>query len=185
MMLASPDNQTIFAALNLGHYGTKLHRSDDGGSTWTELQTQRFPTVEGGDKGAKTAAVTAIWSMEWAGKEKSEALWIGTAPAALFSSTDNGKSWVLNEPLWNLPSRAKWMGGGTVDTALHSICVDPRTSGRVAVAVFFGGVTLFRGWRQELARCRSRPKGRVLAARSAIRSRRSRCAPNGAMPRQS
>ena len=34
------------------------------------------------------------------------------------------------------------MGGGTVDTALHSICVDPRKSERVAVAVSCGGVTL-------------------------------------------
>ena len=32
MMLASKDNKTIFAALNLGHFGVKLHRSTDGGS---------------------------------------------------------------------------------------------------------------------------------------------------------
>ena len=142
MALASKDNKTIFAALNLGHFGAKLHRSTDGGVTWKELEAPKFPKVEGGDKDAKAPAVTAIWAMEWAGKDKTNALWIGTAPAALFYSGDNGETWTRNEALWDLPTRAKWMGGGTVDTALHSICVDPRSADRVAVAVSCGGVTL-------------------------------------------
>jgi len=142
MVLPSADNTTIFAALNLGHFGTKLHRSDDGGTTWKELQPPAFPKVEGSEASEKAPTVNGIWAMEWAGKDKPGALWIGTAPAAVFSSNDNGESWKLNEALWNLPTRGKWMGGGTVDTALHSICVDPRNSNRVAVAVSCGGVTL-------------------------------------------
>jgi len=141
MVLASPDHQTVFAALNLGHFGTKLHRSTDGGATWTELEAPRFAKVEGGEKDEKAPTVNAIWAMEWAGKDKPGCLWIGTAPAALFYSADNGDTWTLNQPLWDLPTRSKWMGGGTVDTALHSICVDPRNSNRVAVAVSCGGVT--------------------------------------------
>jgi len=142
MVQVSPDHRTVFAALNLGHFGTKLHRSADGGETWTELQAPKFEKVEGGEKDEKAPTVNAIWAMEWAGRDKPGCLWIGTAPAALFYSGDNGDSWTLNQPLWDLPSRAKWMGGGTVDTALHSICVDPRNSSRVAVAVSCGGVTL-------------------------------------------
>lgn len=142
MVLASADNRTIFAALNLGHFGTKLHRSSDGGVTWAELDPPKFPKVEGGEKDAKAPAVSAIWSMEWAESGKPGALWIGTAPAALFYSADNGQTWTRNAALWDWPSRAKWMSGGTVDTALHSICVDPRNSDRIAVAVSCGGVTL-------------------------------------------
>jgi photosystem II stability/assembly factor-like uncharacterized protein len=142
MSLASADNKTVFAALNLGHFGTKLHRSTDGGATWTELTPPQFPKVEGGDKDAKAPAVSAIWAMEWAGKDRPGALWIGTAPAAVFYSGDNGETWARNEALWDLPTRTKWFGGGTVDTALHSICVDPRSSDRIAVAVSCGGVTL-------------------------------------------
>lgn len=140
--LAAPDNRTIFAALNLGHFGVKLHRSTDGGASWTELTAPQFPKVEGGEKDAKAPTVNGIWAMEWAGRDRPDALWIGTAPAALFFSRDNGAIWAMNEPLWDLPTRGKWMGGGTVDTALHSICVDPRDSNRVAVAVSCGGVTL-------------------------------------------
>jgi photosystem II stability/assembly factor-like uncharacterized protein len=142
MVLVSPDRQTVFAALNLGHFGVKLHRSTDGGENWQELAAPQFPKVEGGDKDAKAPAVNAVWAMEWAGQDKPGCLWIGTAPAAVFYSSDNGESWTLNQPLWDLPTRPKWFGGGTVDTALHSICVDPRSSDRVAVAVSCGGVTL-------------------------------------------
>ncbi|MSO72289.1 MAG: hypothetical protein EXQ84_01585 [Rhodospirillaceae bacterium] len=96
MVLASRDNRTIFAGLNLGHFGTKLHRTTDDGASWTELPAPSFPKVEGGDKDAKAPAVSAIWSMEWAGKDKPGALWLGTAPAALFHSSDNGgDAWTL------------------------------------------------------------------------------------------
>ncbi len=142
MVLVSPDHRTLFAALNFGHFGTKLHRSTDGGTTWTELQAPQFPKQDGGEKDEKAPAVNAIWAMEWADPAKPGTLWIGTAPAALFHSADNGDTWTLNEGLWNLPTRKKWFGGGTVDTALHSICVDPRDAKRVAVAVSCGGVTL-------------------------------------------
>lgn len=142
LTLASPDNKTVFAALNLGHFGVKLHRSRDGGTTWTELPTPKFPKAEGGEKDEKAPTVNGIWALEWAGPDMPGCLWIGTGPAALFHSSDNGDTWTRNEPLWDLPTRGKWMGGGTVDTALHSICVDPRNSNRIAVAVSCGGVTL-------------------------------------------
>ena len=120
----------------------KLQRSTNAGASWTELTPPQFPKVEGGEKDAKAPTVNGIWAMEWAGRDNPNALRIGTAPAALFYSNDNGATRTLNEPLENLPSKAKWMGGGTVDTALHSICVDPRDSNRVAIAVSCGGVTL-------------------------------------------
>src|SRR4051812_3918506 len=70
MVLVSPDNRTIFAALNLGHFGTKLHRSTDAGATWKEVQTPQFAKVEGGEKDANAPTVNAIWAMEWAGPQK-------------------------------------------------------------------------------------------------------------------
>jgi photosystem II stability/assembly factor-like uncharacterized protein len=142
MVLASADNKTVFAALNLGHFGTKLHRSDDGGATWTELEAPKFPKVEGGEKDAKAPAVNAIWALAWADPKNPKALWCGAAPAGLFYSPDLGATWTLNDPLWSMPERERWFGGGTVDTAMHSICVDPRDAKRVAVGVSCGGVTV-------------------------------------------
>ena len=35
-----------YAALDLGHFGVKLHRSDDDGSTWNEIATPSYAGVE-------------------------------------------------------------------------------------------------------------------------------------------
>jgi hypothetical protein len=43
-----------------------------------------------------------------------------------------------------MPERERWMGGGYDEPGIHSICVDPRDSRRVALAVSTGGV-----WRSE------------------------------------
>jgi len=142
VMLASPDNQTVFTALNLGHFGVKLHRSTDGGESWTELAPPAFPKQEGGEKDEKAPAVNQVWALAWADPKNPKALWCGAAPAGLFYSSDLGATWSLNQTLWNMPERERWFGGGTVDTALHSICVDPRSPARVAVGVSCGGVTL-------------------------------------------
>ena len=33
----------IYVALGTGHYGAKLHRSDDNGATYTEITTPSYP----------------------------------------------------------------------------------------------------------------------------------------------
>src|SRR3546814_19401445 len=37
MMLDDSRDGTLYAALDLGHFGVKLHRSDDGGHSWAEI----------------------------------------------------------------------------------------------------------------------------------------------------
>ena len=138
LSLVSADGRTVFAALNLGHFGTKLHRSDDGGTTWTELEPPKYPKVEPADEKEKAPALVGIWSMAWTGT--SGGVWCGTAPGALFRSDDNGATWAMNDALWDHPDRKKWFGGGTVDPAMHSILVDPRDPSHVAVGVSCGGV---------------------------------------------
>ncbi len=103
LSLASADGRTVFAALNLGHFGTKLHRSDDGGTTWTELEPPKYPKVEGADEKEKAPALAGIWSMAWTGTPGG--LWCGTAPGALFRSDDNGATWQINDALWDHPAR--------------------------------------------------------------------------------
>ena len=67
-------------------------------------------------------------------------LWAGTLPGGLFRSSDRGDSWELVRALWDVPQRAEWMGGGYDVPGIHSICVDPRDSDHVLVAVSCGGV---------------------------------------------
>src|SRR5262245_17338849 len=86
LTLASADNKTVIAALNLGHFGVKLHRSTDGCENWTELTPPQFPKVEGGEKDEKAPALVDIWALAWADPKNPKAIWCGGAPAGLFYS---------------------------------------------------------------------------------------------------
>ncbi len=43
--LVDSRDQSLYAALKLGHFGVKLHRSDDGGESWQELASPAYPFV--------------------------------------------------------------------------------------------------------------------------------------------
>lgn len=134
-----------YAALNHGHFGVKLHRSDDGGANWTEIATPAFPAVDvEREDPAAAPSVKEIWCLESAGRDRPDELWAGTIPGAMFHSSDRGNSWTLNESLWNLPERSQWFGGGKDESGIHSILVDPRDSRCLHVGVSCGGVWFSR-----------------------------------------
>lgn len=134
-----------YVVLDHGHFGIKLHRSDDGGVTFTEIATPAYPPKPEGlvDKDMwgrdREWATKGIWALEPA-LDADGALWCGTMPGGLFRSDDRGASWRLIESLWNHPVRRKWNGGGADHAAIHSICVDPRDPRAVVIAVSSGGV---------------------------------------------
>ena len=152
-MLADPrdsgggSGRTIYAALDHGHFGRKLHRSRDNGATWTEIAAPKYPPrPEDADDICPMRKVPIPWNLEgiWAleaGDPKTKGtLWCGTAPGGVFHSRDGGESWELNRTLWDNPERRKWVGGGTDWPAPHSISVDPRNPKHVRVAISCGGV---------------------------------------------
>ena len=51
---------------------------------------------------------------------------------------------MLNQPLWDVPQRKVWFGAGYDHPGIHSICVDPRDSRHVVIAVSIGGVWITR-----------------------------------------
>jgi hypothetical protein len=134
-----------YAALDHGHFGVKLHRSDDRGATWTEITTPAYPKQPEGEVEKnfwgkeRTWATALIWSLAPA-LDKDGALWCGTIPGGLFRSEDRGATWNIVEGLWFHPQRPKWGGGGKDDAGIHSICVDPRDPKTVTVGVSIGGV---------------------------------------------
>jgi len=125
----------IYAVLKHGHFGTKLHRSDDDGKTWIELQAPAFPADAAG-----APALFQLWTIETGGPGQKGRLWAGALPAGLFVSDDRGENWRQVSALWNVPEREKWFGGGYDDAGIHSISPDPRDPDRVVVAISCGGV---------------------------------------------
>ena len=136
-ILPDPRDGALYAGLNLGHFGVKLHRSDDGGTSWTELPAPAFPQASGEED---APSVSLIWTLAAGGPDQPGVLWAGTLPGGLFRSADRGGSWSLNESLWAVPERGQWFGGGYDDPGIHSISVDPRDSARLTVGVSCGGV---------------------------------------------
>jgi hypothetical protein len=137
-MLLPPDARgRMLAALNLGHFGVKLHASDDAGESWTEVATPAYPPQPEGAPGPAWKLVL-LWSLERGHTEGT--VWAGTLPGGLFLSRDHGRSWRLVEPLWRREERLEWFGGGYDVPGIHSICPHPRRMGEVLVAVSCGGV---------------------------------------------
>jgi hypothetical protein len=149
-LLPDARSGTLYAALDLGHFGVKLHRSTDAGSTFEECAAPSFPKAtasappETPGVTAKGSSVEFVWSLEAGGTEEPGKLWAGTLPGGLFVSRDGGSSWQLVESLWKRSEREAWTGGGYDDPGIHSICVDPRDPGHVTVGVSIGGVWVTR-----------------------------------------
>jgi hypothetical protein len=138
-VLSQDAGNTIHAALNLGHFGVKMRRSLDGGKTWEEQSAPAYPPQPENAPGPAWKLVQ-VWTLEAGGKDEPGVLWAGTIPGGLFRSTDRGATWTLVRSLWDHPTRTEWMGGGYDAAGIHSICVDPRDSRRVSVAVSTAGV---------------------------------------------
>jgi hypothetical protein len=146
LTMHDPRDGTDYAALNHGHFGIKLHRRDKGKKKWVEITTPAYPEKpeglvdkDGWGKDVKWAT-QLIWALEPGGPKEKGVIWAGTMPGGLFRSRDRGKSWELIETLWRHPDRNKWLGGGAEIPGIHSICVDPRDSNTVRIAVSCGGV---------------------------------------------
>lgn len=148
MLLPDARDGSLYAAVEHGHYGTKLHASRDGGATWEEIGCPAYPPKPEGAPDVLCPMrqtpvpwnLEKIWSLEAGGVDEPGVLWCGTIPGGLFKSTDSGATWALVESLWNDPLRAQWFGGGYDWPGIHSICVDPRDSQRVLIAISCGGV---------------------------------------------
>ncbi len=140
IVYADERHGTWWACLDHGHWGVKLHRSQDQGATWQEVNPPAYP--EGAEIKEGVAATTRyLWAMQHGGRNHPRRLWIGTEPGGLFRSDDGGDGFQLVEALWNHPSRtAGWFGGGREHPGIHSIVVDPRDEDRLLVGISCAGV---------------------------------------------
>jgi hypothetical protein len=135
MVLADPRDGILYAAEALGHFGPKLQRSRDGGESWHEIAVPAFPKTD-----TDGPSVLYLFCLETGATSQPGWLWCGTIPGALFWSKNCGDTWSFNEPLWNVPQRKDWVGGGFDHAGVASICVDPRDPEHVTIGVSTGGV---------------------------------------------
>ncbi|SFZ74164.1 WD40/YVTN/BNR-like repeat-containing protein [Chitinimonas taiwanensis] len=126
------DGARWWVALRDGHFGPKLHLSEDAGACWQEVAVPALPA-----DGEKRPILDQIWTLA-VGRDG--VLWAGCIPAGLFRSGDAGRSWQLVEALWQRPERAQWFGGGFDDAGIHSILIDPRDPAQLVLGISCGGV---------------------------------------------
>ena len=135
---------SVLAALDLGHFGVKLHVSD---GRRRHVRRDGLSGLPGPDRRGEAAEamrtkpspwqVQKIWTLEEAADG---VLWAGAIPAGLFRSTDGGATWSLVRDLWDRPERGEWFGGGYDHAGIHSIAPDPRSAGALLVGISCGGV---------------------------------------------
>lgn len=136
---------SLYAALGTGHFGAHLWRRDVGG-TWTEVGAPAYPErpADATDVSPMTQepwpwSVQLMWTLENGHPSRPDELWCGTIPGGLFRSRDRGDSWELIRPLWDMPERTQWFGGGYDWPGIHSISIDPRAADTVLIGISCGG----------------------------------------------
>lgn len=148
MVLDDARDGAVYAALNLGHFGSKLHRSSDRGRTWQERAVPSYvnlpadplaPDAPEGTPPPQPPTLKQIWSLEAGGADQPGRLWAGTLPGGLFRSDDGGTEWTMVRSLWDVPERKNWFGGGYDWPGIHSVAVDPRDARHLLVGVSCGG----------------------------------------------
>lgn len=124
----------IWAGPQSMHWGALLRSSDDFGRHWTNPEEANVKFPEGAG-----AALQNIWQIVPGRDTEPKTLYCGVEPAAMFVSNDAGKTWRLNEGLWNHPQRPKWQPGGG-GLCLHTILLHPNDPKRIRIAVSTGGM---------------------------------------------
>ncbi len=79
-----------------------------------------------------------IWHIEPGRVSEKKVLYAGTAPAALFKSEDDGKTWQEIPSLTNHPTRKDWSPGAG-GMCLHTIQLDQHNPDRMYVAISAAG----------------------------------------------
>lgn len=118
----------IFAADNGDFWGTFLKYSDDFGDTWQEPVRGVQFAEESGRK------LKNIWSIVPDVRENTQTMYVGVDPASLWTSTDRGETWDLNEGLESHTTRERW-NPGAGGLCLHSIVPDYSNSDRMWIGI--------------------------------------------------
>jgi photosystem II stability/assembly factor-like uncharacterized protein len=165
-MKGSPaDPNRIFASQTSGWFGQIIQRSDDGGKSWHQPGTlpgeptttpQGFPKGESNKFVYDTSAETGkpltthqwydgtqhpwefkrVWHLE-PSLDDPNTVYAGVEDAAMFRTTDGGKTWHELAGLRDAHG-SKWMPGAG-GMGLHTIVLDPTNKKRIYIAISAAG----------------------------------------------
>jgi photosystem II stability/assembly factor-like uncharacterized protein len=152
------DPNRIYASQTSGWFGQIIQRSDDGGKTWhtpgskpEDLQGPGgFPKGESNKFVYEGEAGKHLWydgtQHPWEFKRiwhlepsltDPDTVYAGAEDAALFKSTNGGKSWQELSGLRQTKGHLWQPGAGGM--AVHTILLDPKNANRIFIAISAGG----------------------------------------------
>jgi len=136
----NPDR--IYASQTSGWFGQVLQRSDDGGKNWEPVDNKfQYDGVPGThqwyDGTAHPWEFKRVWHLE-PDLHDAETVYAGIEDAALFKSTDGGKSWAELSGLRKHGTGPQWQPGAG-GMCLHTVILDPTNSKRIYIAISAAG----------------------------------------------
>jgi hypothetical protein len=142
-MKGSPaDPGRIYASQTSGWFGQVVQRSDDGGATWEAVGKDFVYEGEAGthqfyDGSQRPWEFKRVWHFEPSLADP-DTVYAGMEDAALFRSTDGGKTWSELPGLRRHGSGPSWMPGAG-GLCLHTILLDPSNGNRAFIAISAAG----------------------------------------------
>jgi photosystem II stability/assembly factor-like uncharacterized protein len=143
-MTGSPaDPDRLYASQSNAWFGQVMQRSDDGGKTWETVGNDFSYVGEPGthlfyDGTPRPWEFKRVWHLEPA-LHDADTVYAGVEDAAIFKTTDGGKSWAELAGLRQHPTGPNWAPGAG-GMCLHTILLDPENPGRITVAISAAGV---------------------------------------------
>jgi len=136
------DPNRIYASQSSGWFGQQIQRSDDGGKTWEPMDNKFvYDGVPGThqyyDGTARPWEFKRVWHLEPSLTDP-DTVYAGVEDAALFKSTDGGRSWHELAGLRGHGSGAEWQPGAG-GLCLHTILLDPKNDQRIFTAISAAG----------------------------------------------
>jgi hypothetical protein len=137
---ADPDR--LYASQSSGWFGQLIQRSNDGGRTWEAMGNEFAYTGEKGthlwyDGTSRPWEFTRVWHLEPSPTDPDTVL-AGVQDAALFRSTDGGRTWEERTGLRGHSSASRWQPGAG-GMCLHTILIDGGNPHRLYIAISAAG----------------------------------------------
>jgi BNR/Asp-box repeat protein len=137
------DPNRVYASQSTGWHGQIVQRSDDGGVTWEPVGNDfaydgPTGTHQWYDGTPNSWDFARVWHFE-PGLSDPDEVFAGVEDAAIFRSTDGGKSWGELKGLRTHSTGSQWQPGAG-GLCLHTILLDPNDSDKIRVAISAAGV---------------------------------------------